>query len=140
VHTLYDLERAKSAHVYQLTVEQKLRQLFGDHTVPDKTRKIEKQGIAKEGKDEITIKLTKSSVKEPSKTYFEARNCHAMAAVRCKLVLAGGSDDKNKKLADVWASDDNGSSWTQLTASAPFGARTSHAMAAVGGKLVLAGG
>lgn len=69
-----------------------------------------------------------------------------------RLVVAGGQDASRgadagagqlfgAALADVWASDDGGETWTQLAAAAPWGARRGHALVALrSGELLVVGG
>ncbi len=56
-----------------------------------------------------------------------------------RLWVAGGSDGLHL-VADVWWSDDGGTSWVEATAAAAWGRRAGHSLVACGGALMLVGG
>ena len=75
-----------------------------------------------------------------------ARSDHAMVVLPDNsIVLMGGYDDSSggysNDLSDVWLSDDSGTRWTLMTASAPWGPRSDmSAFAMPDGSIILAGG
>jgi hypothetical protein len=70
---------------------------------------------------------------------FPARNDAAGCAFGGKLWIMGGALGNGRPGNDVWSSDD-GITWTQASAAAPWPARSSFACAEFGGRLWIFGG
>ena len=53
-------------------------------------------------------------------------------------MIAGQEGSTSKR--DVWRSQDNGATWSRITAAAGFGPRTQHSSVVYGGAMYLIGG
>jgi len=72
---------------------------------------------------------------------WSARSGHSSVAMSDGSIVLMGGQNSSGKLNDVWRSTDNGTTWTQQTASAGWSARYSHTSVAMpDGSIVLMGG